>query len=94
MTKDQTAALNLLIKRVRLEKACITFTAEQRQAIGERRMNGPFALGTKDGDTGEIREALQRYTETWIVPLLEAIRDGQCEDGSKLHEILPQDLRA
>ena len=53
-------AMNLAIKRVRLEQASIHLDP-----------NKPF-----DDDTEQVREALRLYTETWIIPLLRAVRDG------------------
>lgn len=42
-----------------------------------------FRLGTNrlsnDADTAAICEATRLYTETWVVPLLEAIRDGDID---------------
>lgn len=53
-------AMDKAISRVRFESASI------------RLPGTPFG---KD-DTEAIREATRLYTETWIVPLLKAVRDG------------------
>ena len=41
--------------------------------------NASFALGgvmSNDADTERIRKATRLYTETWVVPLLDAIESG------------------
>ncbi len=61
-SKTVKAACDLLISRVRFETA-------QFPPPGDRWTN-------KEEYTVEVREATRLYTETWIVPLLNAIRDG------------------
>lgn len=61
-------AMNMAIKRARFEGACL-------------RLSGtPFPKT----DTLEIREATREYVETWLVPLLEAVRDGELETAKCL----------
>lgn len=37
-----------------------------------------------EADTAVIREATRVYVETWLVPLLEAVRDGDVETAKCL----------
>jgi len=55
-------ACDLLIARVRFETAVLSFD----RGVGFRKDN-----------TQEIRDATRLYVETWVVPLLELIRDGK-----------------
>jgi hypothetical protein len=57
-------ACNLLIKRVRFETAGF---------------NKPGEYFSPPEYTEEIREATRIYTESWVVPVLEAIRDGNTD---------------
>ena len=54
-------SMNKAISRVRFERASI------------RLPDTPFP----ENDTELIREVTKLYVETWIVPLLEAVRDGK-----------------
>ncbi len=58
-------ACDLLIKRVRYETACLQLPGS--------------SLDETDRDTAIIRRSTEVFTESWIVPLLEAIRDGNYE---------------
>ena len=60
MTKWVIAAMNGAISKVRLENAVL-------------RLKGTSLFSD---DTAKIRNATRLYVETWIVPLLEAVRDG------------------
>lgn len=68
----QQRACDLLLKRVQYETASIGFTRAQLDAMAQR----PRYLAD---DTDELRAATRLYTQTWIVPLLEALRDGDRE---------------
>ena len=61
-------AMNKAISRVRFEHAAI-------------RLPG---TSFPDTDTDTVREATQLYVETWIVPLLEAVRDNNQPTGECL----------
>jgi hypothetical protein len=52
--------MDLLIERVRYETASLSLDPED--SFSE--------------DTQAIRDATELYTRTWIIPLLEAVRDG------------------
>jgi len=54
-------AMDKAIDRVRLKNASIRLPTTQ----------------FPDDDTDAIREAMKLYVETWIVPMLEAVRDGK-----------------
>lgn len=77
MTKTQKRALELLLKRVRLETARIAFSQAQVQAICERRPRGES--GFPADDTAEIREAMAIYRESWITPLITALLEGDTD---------------
>lgn len=64
-------ACNELIKKVRFERAGFTL--------------GDHWLSEIDRDTAAIKAATKNYMESWVVPLLEAIRDG---DTKMLREYL------
>ena len=59
-SKTVQAACDTLIKRVRFETASLQL---------QRSLSHAF-----DNDTAAIREATRIYTETWIVPMLRAIK--------------------
>lgn len=61
-------AMEVAIKRARFEGAFI------------RLPDTPFP----DTDTAVIRESTRLYVETWLVPLLEAVRDGDVETAKCL----------
>lgn len=54
-------AMNTAIRKVRFESASI------------RLPGTPFP----GDDTEVIREATRLYVETWVIPLMEAVRDGK-----------------
>ena len=56
-------ACALLISRVRFEKASLTLPHNE----------------TPNSDTEVVRMVTKLYTESWIIPLLEGIRDGDTE---------------
>lgn len=58
-------AMDTLIKRVRFENASLTLPGHSMDKAKE--------------DTEAIRESTLLYTETWVVPLLRAVRDGDTE---------------
>lgn len=68
----QQRACDLLLKRVHYESASLGFTEDQLVAIAQR----PRYMAN---DTAEIQEATRLYVDTWIVPIIEAIRDGDRE---------------
>lgn len=75
VTKAVQRACDLLIRLVR-------FDTDRKDVDGSSLMAGLYlpegykAKGFPEGDTLAIREATRIYVETWIVPILEAIRTG------------------
>jgi len=53
-------AMNLAIRRIRFEQASLHLDKDR----------------VFDDDTEQIREATRLYVESWIVPLLKKVRDG------------------
>jgi hypothetical protein len=60
-------ACDKLISRVRYESAVLTLRPKEDYNIQCR---------SHDADTQAIRDATKLYVETWIVPMLEAIKRG------------------
>ena len=58
-----------------VQRACQLLKARARFERAAFRLPGS-ALSDADRDTKLIREATRLYTETWIVPLLDAIERG------------------
>ena len=85
LTQIENAALRLLRKRILLESSSISFTKEQIEAIVKK---GPGPYG---GDhTGEIRDALRLYTDSWILPLVDALIRG---DRQRLGDLMSSYVR-
>ena len=61
-SKTVVRACDLIISRIRFETAVLSLSD---------------SLKDRDEDTEKIRTATKLYVETWIVPLLELIRNGE-----------------
>ncbi len=62
-----------------IQKACQVLRHRVRYKSASLRLPG-----SNNDDTLQIRAAVRLYVETWIVPILDAIEDG---DMAKLREI-------
>jgi hypothetical protein len=67
VTKAQRNACDKLLARVRYETAALRLPRHPSDEPGAN-------------DTALIREATRIYTETWIVPLINAIQSGNTDD--------------
>jgi hypothetical protein len=70
-SKTFSRACDILRSRVRFETAHLRLPSSQILAAN---------------DTPVIREATRLYVETWIVPLIDAMQDGEVAD---VKELLP-----
>ncbi|MEM8737257.1 MAG: hypothetical protein AAGG38_02100 [Planctomycetota bacterium] len=68
----QQRAAQYLIDRAKFEKSSVGFTAEQLAELNQRRRYMP-------NDSDIIGEAVALYVDSWIIPVLEALRDGDRE---------------
>lgn len=81
-TKIEAAALRELRRLITMENARFSFSEEQVEAIARR--------GYYQDHTPEIKEVTRLHRETWILPILDALIDGDNHELRLLSSVWPR----